>query len=64
MVRALWKQEVRVVWVFLILQFKLALGFWLGTVVIEGLAGKMLFCLGVAFFFLLCAIKLEYKGEK
>lgn len=41
MVGALWKQEMRVGWGFF--NPEVALGYWLGTVVIKGLAGRMLF---------------------
>ena len=48
-------------WVFF--NSEVALGYWSGTVLVEGLAGKTLFWLGVASFFLLCAIKLDIKGK-
>lgn len=61
MVGALWKQEQRVIWGFF--NTEVALGYWSGTVLVEGLAGKTLSCLGVASFFLLGAIKLDIKKK-
>lgn len=42
---------------------EVALGYWSGTVLVEGLAGKTLSWLGVASFFLLGAAKLEIKKK-
>lgn len=48
-------------WVFF--DSEVALGYWSGIVLVEGLAGKTLFLAGVASCFLLCAIKLDIKGK-